>query len=191
MARRVLDTEQVLVAAEALIDARGWDVLTMASLAGELGVKVPSLYSHVAGLDQVRAEVQGRMLDAVGRSLQEAAMGRTGADALRAMGAAYRAHALRHPHRYDGMTRRPIDRDGLLASSVGADHALRAALRQFDLDEQATFEAELSIFATAHGFLSLEIAGFWAGAADTERLYVEAVDRMIRSLQRHEEEVAP
>lgn len=155
VARRTLDEEQVLAAAEALVDEIGWDALTMAALADRLDVRVPSLYSHVPSLESVRSELQQRAMAALGAELQAVAMGRSGEDALRAMADAFRSHALRHPHRYDGMTRRPVDRSGLQTAAAGADAALRAALRPFGLGEQPTFEAELSIFATAHGFVSL------------------------------------
>lgn len=42
-----LGRDEVLVAAEELVDRAGWDGLTMSALASSLGVRAPSLYHHV------------------------------------------------------------------------------------------------------------------------------------------------
>jgi AcrR family transcriptional regulator len=181
--RGTLDVEQVLAQAEAIVDVDGWDALSMAKLAAQLDVRVPSLYTHVESLESVRAELQHRSMRSFGTVLQEAAMGRSGAEALRSMAGAYRRQALAYRHRYDGMTRRPIDREGLRSASMAAEAALRAALRAFQLDDTAIREAQLTIFATAHGFIALEIAGFWATDLRSDDLYGEAIERMIQALE--------
>ena len=56
-----LDPDQVLVAAERLVAANGWENLTMAALAADLGVRPPSLYRHV---DSLADHPLVRMLDA-------------------------------------------------------------------------------------------------------------------------------
>jgi AcrR family transcriptional regulator len=48
-----VDTEIVTEAAARVVDADGLPALTLARLASELGVAAPSLYKHVAGLDDL------------------------------------------------------------------------------------------------------------------------------------------
>ncbi len=158
----------------------------MAAIAASVGVKVPSLYNHVAGLDDIRARVQANAMADLSADLQQAAMGRSGGDALRAMCATLRTFALRRPNRYVAMTRAPVDRVLWFEAAAGADRAVRAALRSFELDEEDVFAALVSLFATAHGFMSLEIGGAFVddlGAALAEQLYGEAVERFIASLE--------
>ena len=186
MAREPVDIERVLTVAEQIVDDSGWDELTMAAVAHALHVKVPSLYSHVSGLAEIRARLQARTMVALGADLQEAAMGRTRADAVRALCGAYRAFALRHPNRYTAIMRASVDPQMQREASVGADRAVRASLRSFGFDEDAVFGFELALQATAHGFLSLELNGLLAFARDpleSERLYFESIERIIDALE--------
>jgi AcrR family transcriptional regulator len=54
MPRVGLDSAAVVSAAAELIERRGFEALTLSALASELGVKPPSLYAHVGGLDDLR-----------------------------------------------------------------------------------------------------------------------------------------
>ena len=98
--RRRLDREAVLTAAEAVLDRDGVAALTMTSLAVQVGTKVSSLYNHVGGLDELRAQLQRRAISSVGRDVRSAAMGRSGADGIRHLAQVYVAWARAHPHRY-------------------------------------------------------------------------------------------
>jgi AcrR family transcriptional regulator len=186
VSRRTLTAAQIFVAAEHLVDEHGWSGLTIASLAGELGVRGPSLYSHVANLDDVRAAVQARTMTALSDELRDAAVGRAGADALRAQCDAWRAYALAHPNRYLAMSQAPADPTIFLEASAGADVATRAALRAFELSPEAEDSVQFGLFATVHGFVSLEISNVFTthlppGATDT--MFREAVDLVIRGAE--------
>ncbi len=189
MARRSLTPERVFAAAERIVDAHGWAGLTIAALANELAVRGPSLYTHVAGLDAIRAGVQARTMAALSLVLQDAAMGRSGGDALRALCDAFRAFALAHPNRYLAMTQAPVDPEVFAAASVGADTAVRAALRGLGLSEHEELSAEFGLFATAHGFVSLEIIGVFTSVVAPDgaaALYREAVDRVVAALEQQQ-----
>lgn len=47
--RRAQTSHQILVAAQSLANARGWDGWTMRELAAEVGMRAPSLYEYFAG----------------------------------------------------------------------------------------------------------------------------------------------
>jgi AcrR family transcriptional regulator len=187
MTRRTLDVPQIMAAAERIIDEEGWSGLTIAALAADLGVRGPSLYSHVAGLDQVRAGVQARTMAAISDALRDAAMGRTAGAALHAQCDAWRAFAKAHPNRYLAMTQAPVDADVFLESSAGADVATRAALRAFGLDRDDEESAQFGLFATVHGFVSLEIVAVFTTHLPDDTidiLFRQAVDRVVQSLGR-------
>lgn len=186
MSRPTLSPEAVFAAAERIVDDHGWSGLTIAALAADLGVRGPSLYSHVAGLEEVRAAVQARTMEAMSDVLRDAAMGRTAGDALRTQCDAWRAFAKAHPNRYLAMTQAPVDPTVLLEASAGADVATRAALRAFDLDPEEETSAQFGLFATVHGFVSLEVAGVFTThlpAPTTDVLFREAVGRVVQSLE--------
>ena len=56
-ARAGLDSAAVVRAAADLADAKGIDALTLGEVAARLGVRTPSLYNHIAGLDGLRRDL--------------------------------------------------------------------------------------------------------------------------------------
>jgi AcrR family transcriptional regulator len=173
-ARRRLDREQVLEAAEALVDTNGWDRLTMAALAGRLGVKVPSLYNHVTGLDDVRGEMQVRTMRQLAEALATAAMGRTGEEGLIALARVHRRFVSEYPHRYQGVTRESLNRVAFAEAAGRANEALLAVVGSYGLSPDEALRAELAIFSALHGFATLEANGFFGDVIDTDALF-EAV----------------
>ena len=57
MPRAGLNRRAVVAAAAVLADEVGWEQLTLAGLAGRLGVRLPSLYKHIDSLDGLRRDV--------------------------------------------------------------------------------------------------------------------------------------
>ncbi len=174
--RARLTFEDVLEAAETIIDRSGWDQLTMTDLAAELGVRVPSLYHHVRNLDALKAAVQVRTMSQLGAELRAAAMGRTGEDGLRALANVQRSFAHRFPRRYEGATRAPLDRPEFITAALDANEALVAMVRSYGLEGEAALYAETSAFAALHGFITLEISGFFEEDFDRDRVFEGVLD---------------
>ena len=186
MSKRSLSADQVFAAAERIVDDHGVDGLTIAALAAALGVRGPSLYSHVSGLDEVKAAVQARTMAQLSDVLRDAAMGRAAGDAMRAQCHAWRAYALANVNRYLAMTQSPGDPEIFLEASAGADVATRASLRAFDFSADEEAAAQFGLFATVHGFVSLELTEvfttqFRPGTIDA--VFAETVDRVVGSFE--------
>lgn len=178
--RRRLTRADVVTAAEALVDEHGWDGLTMTHLAARVGVKAPSLYTHVRGLDDVRAELQVRTMQALSHELRASATGRSGDGAFRAMTRAMRDLAQRWPHRYDGVTRAPIDRRALYGAAIDSADVLASVFRSYGIE--ATVEMQLAAFAVLHGVVDLEISGFFGTELDGDAVYELVVAASMRAL---------
>ncbi len=103
MPRAGLDAEAVVAAAAALADEPGCRSSRWRGWPAALGIRTPSLYAHVDGLGDLRARLGARGAREMAGALQAAAAGRSGADALRAVAAAYRAYAHAHPGTYAAM----------------------------------------------------------------------------------------
>src|SRR5262249_62364379 len=88
-----LDEAMVLRAAAELVDAEGWEALSLARLAETLGVRTPSLYNHVAGLEGVRHGLAVLGVSELRDRMARAAIGKSGAEALMAIAEAYRRFA--------------------------------------------------------------------------------------------------
>jgi AcrR family transcriptional regulator len=181
MPRAGLSRAAVLAAAGDLADADGLGALTLAGVAGAVGVRTPSLYNHVGGLDDVRRGVALAALREVGDRLRDATVGRAGDDALTALAHAYRAYAREHPGRYAAAQRAPAAPDEeLAAAGARAVDVLLAVLRGYGLDGADAIHAARAVRSALHGFVGLEAAGGFGVPVDVD----ESFERMVAALAR-------
>lgn len=161
MARSVgIDREQVIAAAAELADTHGFDQLTLAQVAEQLGVRLPSLYNHVNGLPALQRQLALRGVRQLTEAIGRAAIGKAGDAAMIAVGHAYRAFARAHPGVYAASVRAPArDDTEMLQISAAAVDVVRAVLEPYQLDEQAVIHAIRGLRSIAHGFVSIELAG--------------------------------
>lgn len=184
--RAGLDPEAVVSAAAGLADAEGLDSLTLSELAAELGVRPPSLYAHVGGIDDLRRRLGARGARELAERMGHAVEGRSGSEALRALAHAYRDYAREHPGTYDAAQRSTelqADPEAAAAAEAAAGVAL-AVLRGFDLDGDEAIHAARLIRVTLHGFADLVAAGGFAidlPLEDTFDRLVAALDLVLRS----------
>ena len=176
--RRGLDRAAVVEAAEVLVDRDGWAFLTMTALAADLGVRGPSLYSHVDSIEALLGLVQTRALAELGADLQRAVMGRSGTDGVRAIASALRAFATGHPGRYELAMSEPIDRPALQAAGRAAGEALTAVVES--LDAPMSNDLAFSCLSMLHGVLTLDHAGLYRGAVvDIDAVYEQATELVV------------
>ncbi len=173
--RARLDHETVLKAAEALVDREGYDALTMTLLAAELQTRVSSLYNHVANLEDLRAEIQVRAMELLGKHVRRAAMGHAGADGLRVLSHELRAFAREYPHRYAAITREPINRDAFFGAAGETIEALAVMVRSAGLPEERILPTGMAIFSALHGFVSLEVSGYFGGIPDLDAVFAQVI----------------
>jgi AcrR family transcriptional regulator len=181
MPRAGLSTAAVVGAAAELADAEGLEALTLARLAGSVGVRTPSLYNHVASLDDVRRRVALVALVELGDAMRDATVGRAGDDALTAMAHAYRAYARAHPGRYAATQRAPAAGDDELATPAArAVDVLLAVLRGYGLEGDDAIHAARGVRSALHGFVALEAGGGFGIPVALD----ESFDRMVAALAR-------
>ncbi len=165
-----LDPDQVLAAAERLVAANGWENLTMAALAADLGVRPPSLYRHVDSLDALRRELRSRMLVELSDAVRAAVMGKSGLEGLHALTGAYRDFAREHSARYLAQGTLTGDEDSRREGRrVG--EAGYAVLSSFGLSEDELPVATAQLAALVHGFVSLELVQTIDWVADPDAAF--------------------
>jgi AcrR family transcriptional regulator len=167
MPRVGLSTDVVVRAGADLVDREGPGALSLSRVAADLGVRPPSLYNHVDGLDGLERLIALDGVDRLTEACRTALMGRTGTDALRAMAGAYRAFAHASPGvymltqaarpgdaRYEAAAARLVEAAVTLLSTFGyrgddllhATRALRSALHGFVvLEAQSGFGLDLPV----------------------------------------------
>ncbi|HET6876771.1 MAG TPA: WHG domain-containing protein [Jatrophihabitans sp.] len=176
MPRAGLSRAVVVREGAAVADEVGWDRLTLAQVAQRLGVRLPSLYKHVDGLDALRRDIAVLAAGQLGECLREAAVGRSGGDALRAVCGAYRAYARSHPGRYLATIRAPEPDDAdLVAAAEAILHTVYAVLAAYGLAGDDAVDATRALRAALHGFASLEGAGGFGMPQDVERSFSRMV----------------
>ena len=171
--RRQLDKDRVLETAVDLAEASGGvDELTLTALAAELDVRVPSLYNHIDGLDGLREDLAlltGRRLLA---EILQAAFGKTGAEALRAMAQAYRDFALRNPAIYPLTTVAP-DPEQVELTALAQEwlQLLLLTVASLGLMGDEALHAIRAFRSMLHGFVSLESEGGFKMGLDRDESF--------------------
>ena len=180
MPRAGLDAEAVVTAAAAVADADGLPAVTLARLAGDLGVRPPSLYAHVGGLPDLRRRLAARGARELGAALRAAATGRARGDALEAVAGAYRAYALAHPGTYAAAQRASDLEAG------AADDALEvvvAVLRGYGLEGDDAIHGARIVRAALHGFVALETGEGFGIPLDLDETFARLVDVLDKGLK--------
>jgi len=181
--RRGLDRGAVVRAAAALLDASPGRDVTLAELAARLGVRTPALYNPSDGQDGLRRELALLGVRELGERLGRAAIGKSGADALRAIGHAYRAFARDRPGLYPFTLRAPESDDAaLIAASDDVLEILRLALEPYGLAADDQIHAMRGLRSLAHGFVSLELAGGFGLPQDLDASYQRLLDAFVAGL---------
>jgi AcrR family transcriptional regulator len=192
MTRRAgLDKAAVIEDAVRMIDEEGLEQLALGRLAERLGVRVPSLYNHIAGLPGLRRDLAVYCLRELLGDLTRAVMGKARSEAIFALAHAFRDYARKVPGRYALTLQAPAPDDQewqeLGRQSVGVAIAV---LVPYGLGEETTIHAIRSLRSIVQGFISLEMAGGFAIAIEPDvtfdwlvRLYVDGLERMVPDAQ--------
>jgi len=202
MMRVGLSHDRVVAEAAEVADEVGLDRLTLAAVAKRLGVRPPSLYKHVGGLDALKRDLAVLGVRELTVATSSAAVGRAGRDALHAIANAYRAYATAHPGRYAASVRGPRPQDAeLVAANEALLAVLLAALRGYGIAADASsfgrllnrtgsvasdgerpvtdaIDAVRSLRAVIHGFVTQEAAGGFGLARPLDATYSRLIDAL-------------
>ncbi|WP_406029115.1 WHG domain-containing protein [Nocardioides sp. NBC_00850] len=195
MGRPGLNRSAVIAAAADLADELGFDAVTISVLARHLGVRSPTLYSHISGATDLRTAVTAYVLDELADATSTAMAAGEGRDLLVAYADAIRDFARRSPGRYDATTRQRVppasDPTAEITDSVAA--AVTAGRRNADLaltvirsygiaETNETYAVRL-MSSLIHGYITLEIAGTFAHSdPPSETTWPEVLEDLDRSL---------
>jgi AcrR family transcriptional regulator len=184
MPRQGLDTTRVVEEAGAIADANGLAEVTLARVAGALGVKPPSLYNHVAGRGGLLRLISIQSITELGDELRDAAVGRSGPDALRAIAHAYRGYAHAHPGRYISTVWAPAPGDDELAAAAARAVEVVATVLAggWGLEGDAIFHHVRVVRAALHGFVAIEAEGGFGLPLDLDESFELLLETLIAGL---------
>lgn len=161
MSKHRLNRDKVIEAAVKMANERGhYESVTLLGLAKELDVKMPSLYNHISGLDDLRQGMAIYGLKILSHQMRTAAMGLIGEEALIAMADAYHEFAHVYPGIYSLAVCAPeADEPTVAALAQDFVQMLMLVFASLGLEGEAAQHAMRGYRAVLHGFLALEAAG--------------------------------
>lgn len=183
MPRAGLSRERVVEISRDLADESGLEKLTLAAVASQAGVKLPSLYKHVGGIDDLRRDLAISAKLELGQLLARAAAGKSSDDAVRAIAAALRDWAREFPGRYESTVSAPDPEDAQdVEASAAAVDVMFSALAGYRLDDDAVVDATRMLRATLQGFITIEASGGFGMARSVDDSFETAVAALTLTL---------
>lgn len=182
-----LDLQTILQAAAELADQQGLENVSLAGLAQKLDVRSPSLYNHVNGLPGLRKKLALHGLALLTADMTQAAVGRSGDDAIRAIARAYVAFARRHPGLYEATLRAPEAEDK--EHQRESEALVGVVIRVLDVYEYQGNDAYYVVRcfrSLLHGFAALEQKGGFGmplGLDETLELLIDTFLAGMRELK--------
>lgn len=181
--RAGIKPEIVIAAAADIADRSGWDQISLANVAGQLGIKTPSLYNHVEGLPDLRQKLALHAARLLLDALNDAAIGQSGKQAFIEIAIAYVDFVRRHPGLYEAINR--VSAPKLPEYEQVAEQILNLFIRlmqPFGLPTDEAIHAVRGLRSLVHGFASLESMGGFQMPQDLHISLSKAITYYIEGL---------
>lgn len=177
--RRWLDRELVIARAIEMADSAGSvTAVSLTALARALDIRTPSLYNHVASLEDLQHGMAVAALRQLLEDLRRASAGLVGRPALEAVACTYRRFAQAHPGIYSLTIRAPDPNDKeLTVLSQELIHMLLLLLASLGLYGDDAIHAIRGLRAILHGFTLLEMAEGYMMPLDRD----ESFERLVKA----------
>lgn len=190
MTRKVrvrLDKEAVVQAAVELVNAEGAQALTLSRLAEELGIQTPSLYNHIDGLPGLQKDLAVLNAKLLADCLNEAAVGKSGAELFMEVAQAFRKYVKEHAGLYmstlrSSGTQEEQDED-LVREEERALKVGTTVMSSLGLKGQNAVHALRAFRSTVHGFATLEVAGGFGLPLECDESFRRLVEALVVGLQ--------
>ena len=176
--------EDVAAAGARIADRDGLEAATLTAVAGELGIKTPSLYNHVDGLGGLRRQIALYGAREFTKVIEEAIGDRKGAEALRSVAKADREFATRHPGLFEAFlpAPKPEEDEELYSAMAEPVFLIAYVLLDMGIPREEAFHLIRALRALLHGFLDLEAKGGFGPPVDIDESFDASVELMIDGL---------
>lgn len=155
----------------------------MQALAAALGIRTPSLYAHVSGIEEVRRLLALDGLERLERSAARVTIGRSGPEAARALLQGYRTVWTQNPGLFAATLAIPGNADATWRAAVERlGETCRAALQGYGLSAEDSLHALRMLRSLAHGFVSLELAGAILDPASLDQSFDWMIEAFLAGL---------
>jgi AcrR family transcriptional regulator len=165
--------QQIVEAARRLLEDQGPAALSMRNVAAEIGIRAPSLYEHVTDKRALESAIIADALNEQATEQSAFLESYQGDDPLMGMAMNYRAWAVTHPHLYQLIYARDLDR-----SEPAVAEAEQVAAQPLRSLTGGDIPASRAIWSFAHGMVSLELAHRFPPDTDVDELWRRGIEAM-------------
>jgi AcrR family transcriptional regulator len=189
--KKRIDLQRVVQTAIRLANEYGLESVTLASVAEQLGIRIPSLYNHVAGLPGLRYQMSLWAVRQLTEQARRAAVGKAGDDAIFSLAAAFRAFAHANPGAYRITLRAPTpDEHELITAAQELLDVVFAVLQHYGFGTEDMLHAIRGLRSVLHGFVDLETAGGFGMPLDCDESFRQLIEAFVRGLHARREAAA-
>lgn len=166
-----------------MADKYGLVNVTLKALAAELGVKSPSLYKHIGGIDELNKALMLYGWRSLERQVARAAVGRAKDDAIAAMCYAYRSYATLHPGIFEAMQwYNMYQSDEHLQATEGVVAVAFQVLAAYDLIEEDKVHIVRMFRGFLQGFLTVENHGGFGNLLSIDGSFDVSIKILLRGI---------
>ncbi|GAP13918.1 transcriptional regulator, TetR family [Longilinea arvoryzae] len=184
--KKRIDKDTVIRTAAAILEKGGADGLSLTRLAEKLGIQTPSLYNHIDGLAGLQRELSLLSARNLANRMEQAAIGRSGSQAILAIAQAYREYIKSAPALYQYTLRASGNRTQkdpeLEAVEERSVRIVLVVVESFGLRGDDAIHAVRGLRSLIHGFASLEVAGGFGMPLDCDESFRRLLEIYIRGL---------
>lgn len=181
-----IDKNKIITTAAELVNREGPQALSLNRLASELGIKPPSLYNHIDGLPHLFVELGILNARKMGECMTESVIGKSGADAIRALANAYRNYIKKNPGLYLVTLRvsnnQHMESPELEKAESRVLKIVQTVITPYGLSEEDSLHTIRGFRSMVHGFTTIEIAGGFGLLLNRDESFDRLIDMIITSL---------
>ena len=180
-ARAITSVDAIVAAARRVLEADGLAAVTMQRVAGEVGVRPPSLYKRIRDHADLMHRLSTEIATELADKLDAAATGDPERD-IQALAATFRDWAHNNPESFTLLTALVPDAwraDQSVNGRTGG--AILHAVQPLVGDDDA-LDAARTLVAFVTGFVSLELAGGFRMGGDPSTAYRYGIDALTRAM---------
>ncbi|BCG58527.1 TetR/AcrR family transcriptional regulator [Paenibacillus sp. URB8-2] len=183
MPRMGLDISVILLRAAEFVNEKGLDGISLGELAKQLNIRTPSLYNHIDSLAALKQKLAIYSLNRLYERMLQAAVGRTGDEAVYALSEAYVQFVRVNPGLYDAALRAPDPKDPELhlAQNQIVDLVVKI-LSFYNMQDDKVLHTVRGLRSILHGFASIESVGGFGLPLDLDVTFRMMIDTFLAGI---------
>ena len=172
--------EAVIQAASDIADTDGLSRVSLKVVAEKLNIRTPSLYNHIASLDDLLREVAHHGMKIMNGQMAQAAIGNSGDKAIKSISVAYLNYIIAHPGVYETIQWAHWHGNSETAAIFDNYKALIMKLiLSCNLNTQKTDEILSLLMSILHGYSSLELRNALSNAEEAIKGLINSIDTVL------------